>query len=129
VTRYTVVYDGHCRVCTRIAHLLQRWDRDGVLEVVPSQAEGVRERFPWIAAQSYADSLQVVTPDGTTYERSEAVERIIDVLPRGRLVTWLFRLPLARPLFERFYRWFARNRYRLGCGDHCSYHPRRPPKR
>jgi len=27
----------------------------------------------------------------------------------------------VRPLAERFYRWFARNRYRLGCGEHCQF--------
>ena len=26
----------------------------------------------------------------------------------------------ARPLADRFYKWFARNRYKLGCGDHCQ---------
>ena len=25
-----------------------------------------------------------------------------------------------RPLVDRFYRWFARNRYKLGCGVHCA---------
>jgi len=126
VTRYTVVYDGHCRICTRIAGLLQRWDRDGVLEVVPSQADGVPARFPWISAQAYADSLQVVEADGTTWQGARAVERVMDALPRGLFLSWLFRIPLVRPLAERFYRWFARNRYRLGCGDHCTYHPRKP---
>jgi predicted DCC family thiol-disulfide oxidoreductase YuxK len=29
----------------------------------------------------------------------------------------------VRPLVDKFYRWFARNRYRLGCGDHCSVRP------
>jgi predicted DCC family thiol-disulfide oxidoreductase YuxK len=35
----------------------------------------------------------------------------------------VFSIPFARPLAERFYRWFARNRYRLGCGEHCSFKP------
>ena len=30
---------------------------------------------------------------------------------------------LARPLAERFYRWFARNRYKFGCGEHCQFRP------
>jgi predicted DCC family thiol-disulfide oxidoreductase YuxK len=42
-------------------------------------------------------------------------------MPKGKLVSWVFKLPYARPLAERFYRWFARNRYRLGCGEHCTY--------
>ena len=113
-------------MCTGTAGLLERWDLEGRLEVVPSQAEGVQARFPWIPEAAYAESLQVVGEDGTTWQGAEAVERILDALPRGRLVTWVFRIPLVRPLAERLYRAFARNRYRLGCGDHCTYRPRRP---
>jgi predicted DCC family thiol-disulfide oxidoreductase YuxK len=35
----------------------------------------------------------------------------------------VFAIPFARTLADRFYRWFARNRYRLGCGEHCAMHP------
>ena len=37
--------------------------------------------------------------------------------------SWIFSIPFVRPLAERFYRWFARNRYRLGCGEHCQFRP------
>jgi predicted DCC family thiol-disulfide oxidoreductase YuxK len=36
------------------------------------------------------------------------------------LISWMFKIPFVRPLVDRFYRWFARNRYRLGCGEHCA---------
>jgi len=26
----------------------------------------------------------------------------------------------VRPLADGFYRWFARNRYKLGCSEHCA---------
>ena len=26
-----------------------------------------------------------------------------------------------RTVADRFYKWFARNRYRLGCGEHCQF--------
>jgi predicted DCC family thiol-disulfide oxidoreductase YuxK len=29
----------------------------------------------------------------------------------------------VRTATDKFYRWFARNRYRLGCGEHCAYRP------
>jgi predicted DCC family thiol-disulfide oxidoreductase YuxK len=35
----------------------------------------------------------------------------------------VFSLPGVRAAGDSFYRWFARNRYRLGCGEHCAYHP------
>ena len=104
--RYTVIYDGHCTVCTRIAGVLERWGGD-MLDVVPTLAP--------------SDSLQVIAADGRVWERGPAVEQLLNVLPRGRLISWIFYVPFVRGLTDRLYRWIARNRYRLGCGKHCPY--------
>lgn len=118
---YTVVYDGACRVCQRLVRMLDRWDRHRLLEVTPSQSLGVHARFPWIPMRAFAESVQLIGPGGRTWQGAAAIERIIDVLPKGRFVTWIFSIPFVRPLAERLYRWFARNRYRMGCGEHCQY--------
>ncbi|HSU96467.1 MAG TPA: DUF393 domain-containing protein [Gemmatimonadaceae bacterium] len=119
----TVIYDGHCGVCTRLANRVARLDTHGVLEVVPSQKAGVRERFPWISASAYDESLQVVrASDGRTWEGAAAVEEVIRTLRAGWVVSWLFRIPFARRIAERGYRWFADHRGELGCGDHCQVH-------
>jgi predicted DCC family thiol-disulfide oxidoreductase YuxK len=107
---YTVVYDGHCKVCGRMVRLLRAWDRKSRL----------LERFPWIPPLAYTQALQLIGPGGRTWQGAAAVERIIEVMPRGRLISWVFRIPFVRALADRFYRWFARNRYRLGCGEHCT---------
>ena len=119
--RYTVIYDGHCKVCGRMVKTLTRWDGNHELEIIPSQAPGIRERFPWIPPRSYAESVQMVrTHDGKTWQAAAALEELLNVLPKGRLISWLFRIPLVRPLVDLFYRWFARNRYGFGCGEHCQ---------
>jgi predicted DCC family thiol-disulfide oxidoreductase YuxK len=69
------------------------------------------------------DSVQLIGPGGQTWQGAAAVERILDVMPRGRWLTWVFSIPYVRVFAEWFYRWFARNRYRLGCGEHCEYRP------
>ena len=120
---WVLVYDGNCKVCGKLVRMIQRWDRDAVLEIVPSQAPGVQARFPWIPARAYTESVQLVGPHGRTWQGAAAVEQVIDLMPKGRLVTWVFSIPFVRPLAERFYRWFARNRYRLGCGEHCQFRP------
>jgi predicted DCC family thiol-disulfide oxidoreductase YuxK len=104
---YTCVYDGTCKVCTRLANALRKWDRDGRIEIVPSQAAGVTARFPWIPARAYA----------------AAIEELLNILPKGRLASWVFKIPFVRPLADRIYKWFARHRYRLGCGEHCQSRP------
>jgi predicted DCC family thiol-disulfide oxidoreductase YuxK len=101
--------------------LLTKWDRNHELEIIASQAPGVCERFPWIPARAYIESIQVVrTSDGRTWQAAAALEELLNVLPRGRFVSWLFRIPFVRPLADKFYAWFARNRYTLGCGEHCT---------
>ena len=121
--QFTVVFDGDCRVCTRLSNVLRQWDGGRALEVVSSQRQGVMARFPWIPPRAYAEALQLVAADGTTWQGSAAVEQLLHLLPRGRLVAWVFKVPYVRVLADRFYRWFARNRYRLGCGSHCQSRP------
>jgi predicted DCC family thiol-disulfide oxidoreductase YuxK len=123
--RYTVIYDGDCKVCGKMVRTLGKWDRNRELEIIPSQTSGVRARFPWIPARAYDDSVQVVRiTDGKTWQAAGAVEELLKVLPKGGLVSWLFKIPFARPLANRFYKWFARNRSHFGCGDHCQVRPR-----
>src|SRR5205085_10096206 len=117
---WVVIYDGNCKVCGRIVRTLIKWDRRRELEIVPSQRPGVRERFPQISARAFTESVQVIAPSGEVSQGAAAVERVPDALPKGWLITWLFSIPFVRPLAERFYRWFARNRYHLGCGEHCT---------
>lgn len=118
---YTVVYDGTCRVCTRLTRLLDRWDAGKQIEIVPSQNSSVRVRFPWIPERAYAESVQLIGPGGETLQAAAALERLLDVLPAGGIFGWVFHVPGARRVLDRFYKWFARNRYKFGCGEHCSY--------
>ena len=120
---YTLVYDGMCRICTRLSNVLKTWDRRRQIEVVPSQATGVTARFPWIPARAYAEAIQLIGPGGATWQGAAAVEQLLGVLPRGRWISWVFKIPYVRPLADRVYRWVARNRYRMGCGEHCQARP------
>jgi predicted DCC family thiol-disulfide oxidoreductase YuxK len=121
---YTVIYDGACGVCTQMMELLDSWDRNHELEIISSQAPGARERFPWIPEGAYTESVQVIrASDGKTWQAGAALEELLKVLPKGRSVSWLFKIPFARPLADNFYGWFGRNRYRMGCSDHCAAQP------
>ena len=126
---YTVVYDGDCRVCGRVVRRLARWDRAGQLEIVAFQQAGLQRRFPWIPPHAYSQSLQLVRSDGRTWQGAAAIEELLEALPRGWLISWIFHIPFARAVAERIYRWFARNRYRLGCAEHCSVDAGKPRRR
>lgn len=120
---YTLVWDGTCRTCRRLVDLLERWDTGRLVETVPSQNTSVHARFPWIPAAAYAEAVQLVGPEGDTWQGAEAIEQLLRVLPHGGKLAWVFDLPLVGSGLDRFYRWFARNRYRFGCGEHCQLQP------
>jgi predicted DCC family thiol-disulfide oxidoreductase YuxK len=110
-------------MCSRIARVVARWDSRGTIELLPSQTAGLNERFPWISVEAYAAAMQLIGPGGVTWQGSAAVEQLLSILPRGKWIAWIFRIPFARPVADRVYRWVARNRYRMGCGDHCRSTP------
>lgn len=118
---YAVVYDGNCRVCTKLSRVLMKWDTNERMQVVPSQLAGVKATFPFIPDRDYKESLQLVGPENQRWQGAAAVEQLLNILPRGWLISWVFTIPLVRTFADRFYRWFARNRYKLGCGAHCDY--------
>ena len=123
MARYTLIYDGDCRVCQRSVDLILRWDTRRELEIIPFQAPEVRERFSWIPEEDFDRSMQLVEAGSGERKRRQgaaALEELLRVLPRGRVISWLFRIPFARPIVERAYRTFARNRKRFGCGEHCA---------
>jgi predicted DCC family thiol-disulfide oxidoreductase YuxK len=117
---HAVIYDGNCGICSAIVARLVEWDKAGILELIASQSPEVPRRFAWISPGAFKQSLQVVRlSDNRTWQGAAAVEELLNVLPRGRAISWLFHIPFARGLAERSYRAFARNRHRLGCRDHC----------
>lgn len=116
---YTVLYDGDCNVCGRLVGVLEQMDKEGALEIIPSRGPDAAARFPWIPESAYAESIQVIRrDDDRTWQGAAAIEQLLDVLPKGRLMSWIFSIPFARPIAEKLYRSFARNRYRLGCRIH-----------
>ena len=120
---YTVVYDGACKVCGRLVKALTAWDTRDEIEVIPFQNTSVLDRFPWIPSEAYAEAMQLVGPGGRTWQGGDAIEQLLKILPAGWAIGWTFSVPGFGPLFGRFYRWFARNRYKFGCGEHCQVRP------
>ena len=117
---WTLVYDGNCTVCGRFVRAVERWDRRGEIEVLASQNACVGARFPWIPPEAYAEAVQLIGPTGRTTQGAAAIEQLLGILPRGSLLGWIFKIPFVGWLADKLYRWFARNRYRFGCSEHCQ---------
>lgn len=107
-------------MCQSWVSRLRRWDRDGVLSFAPYQDPAVGERFPWIPPEAFAEAVQVVAPDGSTWAGAGAVEKLAAILPGGRPLALLFRLPLVRAAADALYRRVAARRAGKGCSLHGS---------
>jgi predicted DCC family thiol-disulfide oxidoreductase YuxK len=113
--QHVLVFDGGCGYCRNWVNRVQQWDRNGSLEFLPFQAPGVRERFPWIPEGAYSDAVQLVAPNGATWEGAGAVEKLLTLLPGGRPLALLFRIPTARRAADAVYRWVAAHRATAAC--------------
>lgn len=120
VDRWWVVYDGDCSVCGTLVERLRQLDTADRFRCVPYQDAEVRGALSFIPEAAFAEALQVVAPDGRNWEAATAVEVIVAGLPATGWAAPVFKVPGVRPLAEKGYRAFARNRHRLGCGEHCA---------
>lgn len=118
--RWTLIFDGDCGICQRSVEWIRRRDPEGRVETIPFQDPQVPRRFPEIPPERFSQAMQLVSPQGKRWEGARAAEELLRLLPRWRGLASLFRIPLVRPVADRIYRWVARNRGSLGCGDHCA---------
>jgi predicted DCC family thiol-disulfide oxidoreductase YuxK len=113
--RLTVLYDGSCLVCTRIAGRLAGLDHGRHLRLVPLQrAAADRPEVRRLAgARDLRRSLHVVDGAGRWAAGGEAVLRTLEALPRLHpLARLLRRWPVSR-VVEPAYRCVASRRARL----------------
>jgi predicted DCC family thiol-disulfide oxidoreductase YuxK len=115
----TMIYDGDCAICARLARFTARRLRPDA-EIRASQTLDL-EAYGVTAAEC-AEALQFVTADGRVYAAQDAVARMLLVSrPVWRPAGAVLRLPGVNALAGVVYRWVARNRYRLpGSSDACA---------
>jgi len=119
--RWTVVYDGDCGFCTRSVSWLARWDRRGLLRFVRSQDAAALAALPPMAPAALAAAMHLVTPAGEVFAGAAGAPHILRLVPGGRALAALFRLPGVPALADRVYRLVARHRHRLpGATDRCD---------
>jgi predicted DCC family thiol-disulfide oxidoreductase YuxK len=105
-----------------MVRLVEAWDRQGRIDARPLQSTDL-SRFG-IAPEAAEEAMHLVAPGGSVWRGAEAAREILGVVPGGRPLAWLFRLPGVLPIAERIYRWIARRRHRFGCSsDVCRRGP------
>lgn len=122
----TILIDGECPLCRREGEFMRRLDGGrGRLRFVDITAPGFDAAAYGTTHDAAMGTIHALTPDGGVVTGMEVFRRAYAAVGWGWLVAptgW----PLVRPVVDRMYRWFARNRLRLtgrraeGCGERCE---------
>jgi predicted DCC family thiol-disulfide oxidoreductase YuxK len=113
-TRPTLIYDGDCGFCRRSVDLLQRWDPEQRIALIPFQDQARMAAFDIpLPALAAAMHLILPPPDGRVLAGADAMPELLRLLPGKRWLAWGFRVPGVLPVARRLYAWIARRRHCL----------------
>lgn len=115
-----LLHDGECPLCAREVAMLRRLDRGrGRIDFEDIAAPAFDARPYGRTQPELMARIHGALPDGRVIEGVEVFRRAYAAVGLGWLVAPT-RWPLLRPLADAAYRWFARNRLRLGGRDACT---------
>ena len=104
----TVLYDGHCVLCTRSKEKLEKWPTAPSMRFLPLQSAEARALVPDMDEKRYQGAMHVLE-DGAIHSAHEGWFRLMTLAPLPlAILAWMTPTFVARP----FYGWVARNRYR-----------------
>jgi predicted DCC family thiol-disulfide oxidoreductase YuxK len=119
----TLIFDGHCGVCTRYVRMIKMFDRKQRITAVPYQMLGV-PASAGLSVEACRRAAWAVTPEGHRYRVARAVNLVVAVALGTKLPYEFYRLLLIRCAQDRAYDWIATNRRRFpGDEPHCALHP------
>ena len=113
ITKLTILIDGDCPLCAKEGALLKKMDKGrGRLDMVDIAADD-------FDPAPYGATMEQVTGAIHAYDQDGNLVTGMAVFRHAyRLVGWGWLMaptgwPLLKPIADAFYRWFARNRYRI----------------
>lgn len=113
--KYTVVYDGHCNLCSNLVQLLEQLDRGDRFSYLPMQDEAGLAQFNITPEDCELGMILIDNSDPTRrWQGSDAAEEIGRLLPLGNLFVTAYRtLPGMKWAGDRIYEQVRDNRYTL----------------
>lgn len=110
---FRILIDGQCVLCRTEGRMLERLDAGrGRLEIVDITAPEFDPAAIGATHDQVMGKIHGITADGRVITGMEVFRWAYRAVGWG----WLWAptgWPLLRPIFDAFYRWFARNRYWL----------------
>ena len=108
-----MLYDGACPFCSREKDLLQRADAGARVRFVDISDPAFDPGAYGLTREEADAQLHFFDAEGRVFRAMDAVRAAYRAAGIGWRMAWT-GLPLLRPIFDRFYRAFARNRIRWG---------------
>ncbi len=109
---HAVLYDDDCGFCKLCVRGLLRLDRDERLLPVAIQSEEGQRLLTEVPEEQRLRAAHLITPGGTVLSGGAAAPTLARLLPGGAIPARVLARWPGRT--EAVYRWFARNRSRLG---------------
>lgn len=113
----TVIYDGHCGMCSSGATLLKKIDWLNNFTYIPYQDLALYIRYPKLNPAACEQALHVIMPDGEIIAGANAIRAVLWRTPLTFLVAWVLMLPPLPWVFRKLYPVIAKNRYLIS--DRC----------
>ena len=113
MTRYYLIYDDTCDICSTAAHRVSKLDKKGEVELVPITEVARLTGIDLPTEDELKEEIHLITPTGRIITGADAVGYLARVLPQTRIWGRLISLPGIKPLARFVYRVIARNRHRL----------------
>ena len=129
-TRWAVLYDGNCRMCTRGAQQMRSLAGDKV-DLRDFQKPENLEGLPEIPYADLMDKMHVVSPSvpgkpDKIFKVAAAIARVAALTPVVGPLAFLYWVPGLKQLADFGYGQIAKRRYRLSAkdcdGDSCKLH-------
>lgn len=109
----TLIFDGHCGVCTRVAQIVHRHDRHSRIHLAAAQLAGVREQYGLTKLQT-DEAAWAIDAQGRRYRGAAAIVAVLGALFQIReVLLTVYGLPGIREVMDAGYRWVAANRRHL----------------
>jgi predicted DCC family thiol-disulfide oxidoreductase YuxK len=106
--RLTLVYDGDCEFCARLARWVERHDRRGRVVVRPNQEAGIESLG---LTREEVDRASWAVERGGRFEGAAGINRVLRELDGGwRVLGSLYLAPPIGWLEDRYYARIARRR-------------------
>ncbi|MGC3945606.1 MAG: thiol-disulfide oxidoreductase DCC family protein [Chryseolinea sp.] len=114
-----VLFDGVCNLCNGFVQFLIRRDPKGIFKFASLQSDYGRQQLIHHHLDPDALHSVIVIDKGKLYDRSDAVFRIVGLLPGLWPLLGVFRI-FPRFITDGLYNWMAGARYRwFGRRDSC----------